>query len=71
VPGCVTERTVEPFILLCQQGYLLGAGLMVGAGLAVALAVAAERRSLEDIARPLTALRGRTQESRALPARAN
>ena len=45
---------------------------MIGAGLvAVALAVAAERRSLEDIARPLTALRGRTQESRALPARAN
>jgi MFS family permease len=53
-----------------NYGYLLGAGLMIGAGLvAVALAVSAERRSLEDIARPLTArLAGRRA---AAPARAN
>jgi MFS family permease len=38
------------------NGYYIGAGLMIAAGLvAVALAVNAERRSLEDIARPLTA----------------
>jgi MFS family permease len=53
-----------------NYGYLLGAGLMIAAGLvAVALAVAAERRSLEDIARPLTAARVRTQAT-AAPARA-
>ena len=41
-------------------GYILGAVLMIGAGLvAVALAVKAERRSLEDIARPLTAVRAK------------
>ncbi|MDX6368571.1 MAG: hypothetical protein QOG93_73 [Gaiellaceae bacterium] len=54
-----------------DYGYLLGAGLMVGAGLvAVALAVNAERRSLEDIARPLTAVRDRLATGRAMPARA-
>jgi MFS family permease len=43
-----------------DYGYLLGAALMIGAGLvAVFLAVNAERRSLEDIARPLTAVRER------------
>jgi len=37
-------------------GYYLGAGLMIAAGLvALVLAVNAERRSLEDIAMPLTA----------------
>ncbi len=41
-------------------GYLLGAVLMAAAGIvAIALAVNAERRSLEDIARPLTAVRER------------
>jgi MFS family permease len=40
-------------------GYLLGAVLMIGAGVvAWFLAVSAERRSLEDIAKPLTARRG-------------
>jgi MFS family permease len=39
-------------------GYLLGAVLMIAAGLvAVALAVNAERRTLEDIAKPLTVRR--------------
>ena len=37
-------------------GYYLGAGLMIAAGLVAAfLAVNAEKRSLEDIAEPLTA----------------
>jgi MFS family permease len=41
-----------------NYGYLLGAGLMIAAGIiAIFLAVDAERRSLEDIARPFTALR--------------
>lgn len=45
-----------------NYGYLLGAGLMIGAGLvAVFLAVAAERKSLEDVARPLTVARARAQ----------
>jgi MFS family permease len=43
-----------------NYGYLLGAGLMIGAGVvAIFLAVDAERRSLEDIARPFTAARAR------------
>jgi MFS family permease len=55
-----------------NYGYLLGAGLMIGAGLvAVFLAVAAERKSLEDVARPLTVARARQQGSRVVPARAN
>jgi MFS family permease len=38
-------------------GYLLGSGLMIGAGIIAALfAVKAERRSLEDVARPLAAV---------------
>jgi hypothetical protein len=38
------------------MGYQIGAGLMIAAGLvAMFLAVNAERRSLEDIAAPLTA----------------
>jgi MFS family permease len=38
------------------MGYYLGAGLMIAAGtVAMFLAVNAERRSLEDIAKPLTA----------------
>ena len=53
-----------------DYGYLLGAALMIGAGLvAVFLAVNAERRSLEDIARPLTA-RQRPADVAAAPARA-
>jgi MFS family permease len=40
-------------------GYLVGAGLMIAAGLIAAwLAVPAERRSLEEIARPFTSARG-------------
>jgi MFS family permease len=47
-------------------GYLLGAVLMIAAGIvAIFLAVDAERRSLEDIARPLTALRERLSPPRA------
>jgi hypothetical protein len=39
-----------------NYGYLLGAGLMIGAGIvAIFLAVNAERRALEDIAKPFTA----------------
>ncbi len=45
-------------------GYALGAGLMIGAALvAWKLAVAAEQRSLEQIAAPLAASRGRGRES--------
>jgi hypothetical protein len=37
-------------------GYYIGAGLMIAAGVvAMFLAVNAERRSLEDVAKPLTA----------------
>src|SRR4051794_7983627 len=55
-----------------NYGYLLGSALMIGAGLvAVFLAVAAERRSLEDIARPLNAVRRRgAVDAGPLPARA-
>jgi MFS family permease len=43
-----------------NYGYLLGAGLMITAGvIAIFLAVDAERRSLEDIAKPFTAARAR------------
>jgi MFS family permease len=50
-------------------GYLLGAGLMIAAGIvAIFLAVDAERRSLEDIARPLTALRDRVARPTATAA---
>jgi hypothetical protein len=52
--------------------YLLGSALMIGAGIvAIFLAVAAERRSLEDVARPLNAVRRRlAPDAGALPARA-
>jgi hypothetical protein len=54
-----------------NYGYMLGAVLMIGAGLvAVFLAVAAERRSLEDVAKPLTAVRARRRPAAAAPARA-
>jgi hypothetical protein len=44
--------------------FSIGAALMCAAGLvAAALAVRAERRSLEDIARPLTAVAGRAKEA--------
>jgi MFS family permease len=53
-----------------NYGYLLGAGLMIAAGIVAAfLAVPAERRSLEDIARPLTAVRDRLT-GRVAPAHA-
>jgi MFS family permease len=55
-----------------NYGYLLGAGLMIGAGVvAYFLAVAAERRSLEDVAKPFTAVRDRVRSSarRVVPAR--
>jgi MFS family permease len=43
-----------------NYGYMLGAALMIAAGIvAFFLAVPAERRSLEDIAKPFTAVRGR------------
>jgi MFS family permease len=45
-----------------SYGYFIGAALMIGAGLvAVVLAVDAEGRSLEDIARPFTAAAARTK----------
>jgi MFS family permease len=47
-------------------GYLLGAGVMIGGGLvAYFLAVDAERKSLEDIATPLSAARRRPGSTRA------
>ena len=47
-------------------GYLIGGGLMIGAGLVeIALGVDAEQRSLEDVARPLSALEGDAQEAAA------
>jgi MFS family permease len=53
-----------------NYGYLLGAGLMIAAGVvAIFLAVDAERRSLEDIARPFTARRAeRRRRAMAVPA---
>jgi MFS family permease len=45
-----------------NYGYLVGAGLMIAAGLvALVLAVDAEGRSLEDIARPFTAVAARAR----------
>jgi len=47
--------TGEPVAI--AGGYLLGAALMlIAAGVALKLGVAAERRSLEDVARPLSAV---------------
>jgi MFS family permease len=56
-----------------NYGYLLGAGLMIAAGLvAVFLAVPAERKALEDVARPFTAARdwasSKTKKRQAAPA---
>jgi MFS family permease len=52
-----------------NYGYLIGAALMIAAGLvAVFLGVAAERKTLEDVARPLTAVRRRV--AAAMPAAA-
>jgi MFS family permease len=57
-----------------NYGYLIGAGLMIAAGIvAIFLAVPAERKSLEDVAKPLNAVRkrmSRTREAGPLPARA-
>jgi MFS family permease len=48
-----------------NYGYMLGAGLMIAAGIvAIFLAVPAERRSLEDIAKPFTAVRQRAARAR-------
>jgi len=50
-------------------GYVLGAVLMIGGGLiAILLAVNAERRSLEDIAKPLTAVRAKARRGGPTPA---
>ncbi|MGH3926817.1 MAG: MFS transporter, partial [Pseudonocardiaceae bacterium] len=59
VYGALIGDGTEPFKLFL--GYLLGALVMIVGGLvAVAFGVAAERRSLEDIAAPLAAIsRGR------------
>ena len=55
-----------------NYGYLLGAGLMLAAGvIAVYLAVPAERKALEDIASPYTAVRGRGPCGIAAPAPAS
>ena len=52
-----------------NYGYLIGAGLMLAAGIiALFLAVPAERRALEDLASPYTAVRGRGPTSIAAPA---
>ncbi len=52
-------RFIEQGRAQVAMGYQIGAALMIGAGLvAMFLAVDAERRSLEDVARPLTAQDG-------------
>ena len=52
-----------------SYGYLVGAGLMIAAGvIAIFLAVPAERRALEDLASPFTAVRGRGPSAIAAPA---
>jgi hydrogenase/urease accessory protein HupE len=56
-----------------NYGYILGACLMIFAGVVAAfLAVPAERKSLEDIAKPYTAVRDRLAARRpaSVPARA-
>jgi hypothetical protein len=55
-----------------NYGYILGACLMIFAGIVAAfLAVPAERRSLEDIAKPYTAVRDRVRRGATpIPARA-
>jgi MFS family permease len=55
-----------------NYGNLLGAGSMIAAGIIAAfLAVPAERRALEDIASPYTAVRGRGPSPIAAPAQAS
>jgi MFS family permease len=55
-----------------NYGYMLGAGLMIAGGvIAIFLAVPAERKALEDIASPYTAVRGRGPSAIAAPARAS
>ena len=51
-----------------NYGYMVGASLMIAAGvIAIFLAVPAERRALEDLASPYTAVRGRGPTSIAAP----
>jgi MFS family permease len=51
-----------------NYGYLIGAGLMIAAGMIAAFfAVPAERRALEDLASPYTAVRGRGPSGIAAP----
>jgi MFS family permease len=55
-----------------NYGYMLGAGLMIAGGvIAIFLAVPAERKALEDIASPYTAVRGRGPCAIAAPAPAS
>jgi len=55
-----------------NYGYILGAGLMIAAGLiAIVLAIPAERKALEDVASPYTAVRGRGPCAIAAPAPAS
>ena len=55
-----------------NYGYMLGAGLMIAGGvIANFLAVPAERKALEDIASPYTAVRGRGPGAIAAPAPAS
>jgi MFS family permease len=54
-----------------NYGYMLGAALMISAGIvAVFLAVPAERRALEDVAKPFTAVRARRRPGVRSPAAA-
>ena len=51
-----------------NYGYLVGASLMIAAGVIGAfLAVPAERKALEDVASPFTAVRGRGPSAIAAP----
>jgi MFS family permease len=63
--GALIGDGSEPFKLFL--GYLLGAAVMIAGGIvAIVFGVAAERRSLEEIATPLSATgRGRTGSTRA------
>jgi MFS family permease len=55
-----------------NYGYILGAGLMIAAGvIAIVLAIPAERKALEDVASPYTAVRGRGPCAIAAPAPAS
>lgn len=64
VYGALIGDGTRPFQLFL--GYLLGAAIMVGGGIVAAVfAVAAENRSLEDIAAPLAAVRPTTTPASA------